>query len=857
MGGLISNGINIAIGAITSTLGDAVSRVDTLNNFPRVMGNLGISAEDAQKSIDYMSQKLVGLPTTLDTAASAVQRLTAANGNVKASTEMFLAMNNAIIAGGAPAQVQASAIEQLSQAYAKGKPDMMEWRNMMTAMPAQLKQVAQYMGYASSNQLGEALRSGTVSMNDFMKAMIELNQKGADGIKPFSEQALGAAGGIETAITNMKTAFTRGLADIMNAIGQSNIAGFFQMITNAINAAIPYVVGFVKVMVMAVSWIGSLFGGGGKKAEGMKKAVDSVGKSVGGVGAGAAGAGKQLGGAAGQAKKLKKELAGLAAFDEMNVLKKPEDDSGGGGGGGGDAGGGGMDMSGLDFDLGNMDKGASKADEIAQKIKDSFLKAFEVIQSTKSWQAFANGVTKIFGALADNGKRIFTSISNIVVAEAGAWSTVISQRAGEIDEHFANLITSISNTTATLANVLLAPFTGFFEGLESVVVPRAEEIANNFTTAFLGAMDITAKISELANSFLEPLVEPLRQGFSDIGYLAGTIPADLLQGLADATPQIVDNLTGLMENMKSVFTQISTIVGTIWTDFTGTLKSTWDTYGKDISKGIGEFLGNITGIFKRLYSEILEPIIKPFLDEFQKVWKEQLQPAQRAIADFIGKLVVGALEIYNKFIVPISNWLITIFKPVWVALGTTIGGVINTILSTIGGFVRGVFTTLGGLVDFIAGVFTGNWKKAFEGLKSIVGGALGALGAIAKAPINALIDIINGFIGGLNQIKIPDWVPGVGGKNMNIPKIPKLARGGVVDRATLAVVGEAGREAVVPLENNTDWLDKIASQLAEKGGAGSQAQTIIVKIGEDELVRRVIDGINDQSYLNNQGVILV
>ena len=613
MGGLVAAGISKAIGAITSTLGDAVSRVDTLNNFPRVMGNLGISAEDAQKSIDYMSQKLVGLPTTLDTAASAVQRLTAANGNVKASTEMFLAMNNAIIAGGAPAQVQASAIEQLSQAYAKGKPDMMEWRNMMTAMPAQLKQVAQYMGYASSNQLGEALRSGTVSMNDFMKAMIELNQNGANGIKPFSEQALGAAGGIETAITNMKTAFTRGLADIMNAIGQSNIAGFFQMITNAINAAIPYVVGFVKVMVMAVSWIGSLFGGGGKKAEGMKKAVDSVGKSVGGVGAGAAGAGKQLGGAAGQAKKLKKELAGLAAFDEMNVLKEPEDNSGGGGGGG-DAGGGGMDMSGLDFDLGDMDKGASKADEIAQKIKDSFLKAFEVIQSTKSWQAFANGVTKIFDALADNGKRIFTSISNIVVAEAGAWSTVISQRAGEIDEHFANLITSISNTTATLANVLLAPFTGFFEGLESVVVPRAEEVANNFTTTFLGAMDITAKLSELANSFLEPLVEPLRQGFSDIGYLAGTIPADLLQGLADATPQIVDNLTGLMENMKSVFTQISTIVGTIWTDFTGTLKSTWDTYGKDISKGIGEFLGNITGTFKRLYSDVLEPIFKPFLD---------------------------------------------------------------------------------------------------------------------------------------------------------------------------------------------------------------------------------------------------
>ena len=88
----------------------------------------------------------------------AVQRFTSANGDIEKSTDLFLAVNNAILAGGASSEIQASALEQLSQAYAKGKPDMMEWRTLMTAMPAQLKQVANAMGYLSSADLGEAVR---------------------------------------------------------------------------------------------------------------------------------------------------------------------------------------------------------------------------------------------------------------------------------------------------------------------------------------------------------------------------------------------------------------------------------------------------------------------------------------------------------------------------------------------------------------------------------------------------------------------------------------------------------------------------------------------------------------------------
>ena len=159
--------VGLAIGKlISANIDDAVSRLDTLNNFPRVMSNLGISNDDAQASINRLQNALTGLPTTLDSASQGVQRLTSANGNIKASTEMFLAMNNAILAGGAPMEQQKSAMEQLSQAYAKGKPDMMEWRSMLSVMPAQLNQLATAMGYASSNQLGEEIEIGRASCRE-------------------------------------------------------------------------------------------------------------------------------------------------------------------------------------------------------------------------------------------------------------------------------------------------------------------------------------------------------------------------------------------------------------------------------------------------------------------------------------------------------------------------------------------------------------------------------------------------------------------------------------------------------------------------------------------------------------------
>ena len=224
---LVATGVTKALSAgwnmVTGSMDGAISRMDTLNNFPKVMENLGVSADDSRKAIDKMGKKLEGLPTTLDQGAMAVQRFTSANGDVEKSTNMFLALNNAILSGGASAEIQGSALEQLSQAYAKGKPDMMEWRTLMTAMPAQLNQVAKYMGYGErgASALGTALREGDESMEAFMEAIMTLNTDGADGIKAFEEQVKGATGGIRTSIKNMKTAVTRGVTNIVSSFNDA------------------------------------------------------------------------------------------------------------------------------------------------------------------------------------------------------------------------------------------------------------------------------------------------------------------------------------------------------------------------------------------------------------------------------------------------------------------------------------------------------------------------------------------------------------------------------------------------------------------------------------------------------------
>ena len=212
--------LSVVTNTLSSSLDGAIKRYDTLKNYKKVMSNLGVGAKSAGKAMKIFDKGIKGLPTTIDQAAIGVQRLTAKNGDVIKSSKYFVALNDAITAGGASADIQSNALEQLSQAYSKGKMDMMEWRTLQMAMPGQLNQIAKAMG-VTQDALGEGLRDGSISMEKFMKTMQKLDKEGVDGFKSFHDQARNSIGGIGTQMSLLKTSVTRGMADSLKAINKA------------------------------------------------------------------------------------------------------------------------------------------------------------------------------------------------------------------------------------------------------------------------------------------------------------------------------------------------------------------------------------------------------------------------------------------------------------------------------------------------------------------------------------------------------------------------------------------------------------------------------------------------------------
>lgn len=181
---------------------------------------------------------------------------------------------------------------------------------------------------------------------------------------------------------------------------------------------------------------------------------------------------------------------------------------------------------------------------------------------------------------------------------------------------------------------------------------------------------------------------------------------------------------------------------------------------------------------------------------------------------------------FNQF----KEWLGNVFATDWSEKFGFLGDILNAYLTNVKNVLDGVKRFFSGIIDFIAGAFTGNWDRAWKGVKNIFKGIWDSFTGIAKAPINMIIGLINGMISainvairGINKLswEVPSWVPIIGGETwgFDIPqlgKVPYLAKGGIVDSATLAVIGERGKEAVMPLENNTGWISLLADKLASR-----------------------------------------
>ncbi|EID1478985.1 phage tail tape measure protein, partial [Enterococcus faecalis] len=203
-----------------------------------------------------------------------------------------------------------------------------------------------------------------------------------------------------------------------------------------------------------------------------------------------------------------------------------------------------------------------------------------------------------------------------------------------------------------------------------------------------------------------------------------------------------------------------------------------------------------------------------------------------ALAAFVAGIVIAYNKVgwFRDFINASFNVIKDIVVGVFKVLADTtkstfdfitgfIGGAMDGAAKIIGDYVNAIKRIFGGIVDFVTGVFTGDWSRAWQGVVDIFGGIFEGIAAVAKAPINAMITLINGFLGGLNNIKIPKWVPGVGGKGFSIAQIPYLAEGGHMINGQ-AIVGEAGPE-LLTAKNGKTTVTPLSQEEKARGIGGA------------------------------------
>ncbi|MCM0582796.1 tape measure protein [Weissella diestrammenae] len=227
--------------AVSGSLDAAISRVDTMDAFPKVLQNFGFSATDAKGATEKMAKSIEGLPTTMDQAVSAVQGYVGATGNLDQSVDLFQATNDAAMVF---AQGSSEAVDQFSRAYQQslsaGKVEAENFNSMNESMPGLMNKVAESMGMSMAD-LKSGLSDGSVSIEDFNKSFTNLDQQGGAGMQSLAKSAQDSSGGIKTTMQNVKTEIVKTIAGIIEAVGSDNIKNAFKAIQDAIKGVVDFV----------------------------------------------------------------------------------------------------------------------------------------------------------------------------------------------------------------------------------------------------------------------------------------------------------------------------------------------------------------------------------------------------------------------------------------------------------------------------------------------------------------------------------------------------------------------------------------------------------------------------------------
>lgn len=315
-----------------------------------------------------------------------------------------------------------------------------------------------------------------------------------------------------------------------------------------------------------------------------------------------------------------------------------------------------------------------------------------------------------------------------------------------------------------------------------------------------GMKDLTARAHELglvlsdeavtSGVVLGDTIDDIKRSFTAVATKLGTKFFPLVQKLSDY-------IIASMPKIEAMFASLEPIVGSL----------------------LAEVMPQVMSL-----AETLLPMLVDLVNQLIPLILPIVQTVLPIISQLLGQILPPLIQIVQT-ILPV---LLAILQPILDLLS----GKLTLVIDTIGKQLTSVKNILGGLISFITGVFTGDWKKAWGGVQQIFSNIWEGIKAGFKFPFNSIITGINAFIRGINKIKIPDWVPGVGGKGFNIKTIPLLAAGGVLEKGQTGFLEGNGAEAVVPLHQNRKWISAVASDMNSAIGSTSASAAIEARLAD-------------------------
>ena len=546
-----------------------------------------------------------------------------------------------------------------------------------------------------------------------------------------------------------------------------------------------------------------------KTAEGFGSKLLAVGKTAGKFALGVAGAAVAAGGAivalTENTREYRTEQGKLqAAFQTQNFTAEEARST----------------YEALNGVLGDSGQAVEAANHLAQLATNE--------EDLQKWTKICTGVYATFGdSLPIEG---LTEAAN-ETAKTGAITGGLADAlnwAGVSEEEFQKKLDEC-NTEQERAALITETMNGLYE--ESA--EKYEELNADVIDANKAQDRLNKTMADVGGA-LEPFVTKgkilLAEVLERLTPILEWIAATALPWVSNAIAGVVDwfgQLTGKVSDTGLTFEGVMTWIKDAFQVALEFLQECWTLIGQPVWDLIQQNVGLVADYFKERMPQIQEFVQNCFTD-IQNLWANNLKPALKAVGDFIQNVLAPAFKwVFENVITPVVD---VAFKG--------IGDLWSTYLMP-------VFESM---TDFIKNVFSGNFAGAFQNVLDAVGAVWDGIITVIKIPINAAIGLINSFIDSINGVKIPDWVPGMGGTGiLNIPKVPYLYDGGVLERGQVGLLEGSGAEAVVPLENNKKWTRAVAEDMSAAMGGGNT----------EALLQELIDLQRRTIRLLAQGQIIV